>query len=1009
MPTTNKLLTVLSDAEQFALYGLPDFDAEQRLHYLSLSDAERALACSRPGLPAQVYCAVQIGYFKAKHAFFRFTWDDASDDRAFVLTRYFHNQAFEPHAVTQHEHYTQRARIAALFGYRLWSADCLPLLAQQAAQIVRRDVTPGFIVAELIAWLNEHQIVRPGYTTLQEVISEALSAERRRLGDLLDGTLDDAAKAALAQLLVRDDTLSELAALKQDAKNFGWRQMAREREKRAQLEPLYRIAKELLPRLAISQQNLLYYASLANFYTVYDLRRLQPEQTRLYLLCYAWQRYRQLTDNLVDALGYHTKQLEDESKARANRHFVAEQVRRQQETPQVGRLLLLYVDETVADATPFGDVRRRAFRILPKEALESAGRRLVRKPASQLALRWQAVDGLADRVRRHLRPLYGALDFASVASDHPWLAALAWAKGVFAKSQRLSQRPLAECIGATLPQRLGPYLLIADADGKPTGVHADRYEFWLYRQIRKRLQSGELYLDDSLQHRCFTDELVSLDEKADVLAQMDLPWLRRPIEEQLDALAVELRAQWLAFNRELRQGKLKHLDYDRQSKTLTWRRPKADRDAAQQNRFYERLSFCDVADVFRFVNEQCRFLSALTPLQPRYAKQVADADSLMAVILAQAMNHGNVIMARTSDIPYHVLEATYQQYLRQASLQAANDRISNGIAGLPIFPHYAFDADALYGSVDGQKFGMARPTVKARHSRKYFGRGKGVVAYTLLCNHIPLQGWLIGAHEYEAHHVFDIWYRNTSDVVPTAITGDMHSVNKANFALLHWFGLGFEPRFTDLAEQLKHLYCADDPARYEKCLIRPVGRIDRQAIVDEKANIDRIVATLGLKEMTQGTLIRKLCTYTPPNPTRRAIFEFDKLIRSLYTLRYLRDPKLQRTVHHSQNRIESYHQLRSAIAQVGGKKELTGRTDIEIEISNQCARLVANVIIYYNSAILSRLLGKYEAGRNAKALALLKKTSPAAWRHVHLNGHYTFRGKGQLIDLDAIVAVLDLG
>jgi hypothetical protein len=28
------------------------------------------------------------------------------------------------------------------------------------------------------------------------------------------------------------------------------------------------------------------------------------------------------------------------------------------------------------------------------------------------------------------------------------------------------------------------------------------------------------------------------------------------------------------------------------------------------------------------------------------------------------------------------------------------------------------------------------------------------------------------------------------------------------------------------------------------------------------------------------------------------------------------------------------HQLRSAIAQVGGKKELTGRTDIEIEISN---------------------------------------------------------------------------
>jgi len=89
-----------------------------------------------------------------------------------------------------------------------------------------------------------------------------------------------------------------------------------------------------------------------------------------------------------------------------------------------------------------------------------------------------------------------------------------------------------------------------------------------------------------------------------------------------------------------------------------------------------------IADIFRFVNEHCHFLSELTPLQPRYAKKVADEDSLMAVIIAQALNHGNLSMADTSDIPYHVLEATYQQYLRLSTLQASNDRISNFIAGL---------------------------------------------------------------------------------------------------------------------------------------------------------------------------------------------------------------------------------------------------------------------------------------------------------------------------------------
>jgi TnpA family transposase len=1008
MTAKSERLTVLSDAEQEALYGLPDFDDAQRLEYLALTETELALASCQPRLHAQVYCVLQIGYFKAKHAFFRFDWNEVEDDCAFVLSRYFHGETFERKPITKHEHYAQRERVAELFGYRLRTGDFLPQLGQQAMQIVRRDVTPGFVAAELIVWLNEHKIIRPGYTTLQELVSETLSAERRRLGGLLAEVLDDAAKAALAQLLVRDDTLSQLAALRQDAKDFGWRQMIREREKRALLEPLHGIAKALLPKLGVSQQNLLYYASLANFYTVHDLRNLTANQTYLYLLCYAWQRYRQLSDNLADALDYHMKRVEEETKAIADQQFTKAYANQQRESPRVGRLLLLYVDEALDDFTPFGSIRRQAFTIIPKEALLLVGKRLCERPVSQIDLRWQAVDKLAGRFKRQLRLLAMELEFSSVAAHNPWLAALHWMKGVFAKQQRLSQRPLAECPAATLPKRLRPYLLTFDADGKPTGLHADRYEFWLYRQIRKRFKSGEIYLDDSLQHRHFSDELVSMDEKADAIAQMDIPFLRQPVDAQLDALTAELRAQWLAFNRELKQGKLTHLDYDKDTQTLTWRKPKGENQTAREQALYEQLPYCDVADVFRFVNGRCQFLSALTPLQPRYAKKVADADSLMAVIIAQAMNHGNQVMARTSDIPYHVLETTYQQYLRQASLHAANDCISNAIAALPIFPYYSFDLNALYGAVDGQKFGVERPTVKARYSRKYFGRGKGVVAYTLLCNHVPLNGYLIGAHEYEGHHVFDIWYRNTSDIVPTAITGDMHSVNKANFAILHWFGLRFEPRFTDLDDQLAELYCADDPAQYEKCLIQPVGRIDQQLIISEKPNIDQIVATLGLKEMTQRTLIRKLCTYTAPNPTRRAIFEFDKLVRSTYTLRYLRDPQLERNVHRSQNRIESYHQLRSTIAQVGGKKELTGRTDIEIEISNQCARLIANAIIFYNSAILSRLLTKYEASDNARALAQITQMSPAAWRHILLNGHYTFQSDGKMIDLDALVAGLKL-
>jgi len=79
------------------------------------------------------------------------------------------------------------------------------------------------------------------------------------------------------------------------------------------------------------------------------------------------------------------------------------------------------------------------------------------------------------------------------------------------------------------------------------------------------------------------------------------------------------------------------------------------------------------------------------------------------------------------------------------------------------------------------------------------------------------------------------------------------------------------------------------------------------------------------------------------------------------------------------NRVEAYHQLRSAISQVGGKKQLIGRTDLDVAITNQCGRLIANIIIAYNSILLSALLERYRADGNQKAILLLQKISPVAY------------------------------
>jgi hypothetical protein len=71
--------------------------------------------------------------------------------------------------------------------------------------------------------------------------------------------------------------------------------------------------------------------------------------------------------------------------------------------------------------------------------------------------------------------------------------------------------------------------------------------------------------------------------------------------------------------------------------------------------------------------------------------------------------------------------------------------------------------------------------------------------------------------------------------------------------------------------------------------------------------------------------------------------------------------------------------------------------------------LVSNAIVYYNSALLSRLLERLEAEGNAKGIEVLTRISPVAWQHILLNGHYTFQSNNEIIDLDALVAGLKLG
>jgi hypothetical protein len=64
----------------------------------------------------------------------------------------------------------------------------------------------------------------------------------------------------------------------------------------------------------ISTESGRYYAPLVKFYTVYKLQRMPESTTRLYLLCFAYHRFRQINDNLMEAFIHLVDQYEQQAK-----------------------------------------------------------------------------------------------------------------------------------------------------------------------------------------------------------------------------------------------------------------------------------------------------------------------------------------------------------------------------------------------------------------------------------------------------------------------------------------------------------------------------------------------------------------------------------------------------------------------------------------------------------------------------------------------------------------------
>ena len=996
---TEKRIKILTETEIAELFGPPILSLNDQRFFFTLNDAELA-ECNRiRERDHRCMFVVLLGYFKVKPIMLSTGYHQITQDLKYVCSETLPGPGFRPFNLTQKARVRIYQRIFKLTGHQRWlNKSHSSALAKDLKEHARAWGQPRSLFDRAIEYLSAQKIAIPGYTVLQDLISDVVGVTNDQIVRKLEGLISADLALMLSELVSGNNSLT-LRQLRQSARNFTGTELEKELAVHSYIQPWMPEVNEVLSALSLSSKNQQHFAERVNYYGA-KLQRQSIGNRRLYLLCYLQTRWVQALERIADGFVHHVRQIKQKAKVYAQEAIYQDWQNAATNVSKAAEVLHLFIDDRIDQEQPFGAVKQQALKLLAAKELESVCLFLNEQKRSVEEAMWQYYDQRDSLREGLLRQLFLCLRFEGSEGTLRLAAELGQAQLDLSAQRIISE----ENIDSRLPSKK-QLSFLQDEDGN---FNPSRYEWYLYLQIPDRL-NGQLTLPNVIKYRALDADLVGRErwrkDKAKLLEQTQLPKLVAEPNKLIEQMSGDLEIRLHEVGEYLERDDNRNIILRNPKGKRLWRLPTASKKHLVNNPFFQQIPTTGVADVLRMVDRDTQFIDCFEHVLGSQPKSRVHEYDLLAILVGNATNQGIYGMAQVSDRTYDQLSTIQANYLRLETLNAANDNINNATAKLPIFKHYNIQEDVIHASADGQKFEARRETFKTRYSSKYFGTQKGVSAMSLIANHAAINARVIGANEHESHYIFDLLMNNSSEIIPDVLSTDTHGVNHVNFALLDLFGYSFAPRYAQVGRVINEMFDVKED-KDQRIQLRLKKAINTKRIMQHWDTIQRIAVSLKERKTTQATLVRKLSGYKKNHPLLEALTEYNRLVKANYLLNYIDDVSLRNYVQRALNRGEAYHQLRRAISNVNGD-QFRGSSDEEIQLWNECARLVTNAIIYFNSSILSQLLTSFEYHGDNKRVQIVKQASPVAWYNINLKGIYTFELSEKLPDLEELMRSIE--
>lgn len=868
-------------------------------------------------------------------------------------------------------------RIRHHLGFVRYDAPQRDRLLQHLTEMAQRLTRTAALREVAHDWLKQERIVRPGRTTIRDLLARAREVGLQNIFMILSRDLSLQQREEIDSLLVAASPGAENAAR---SRLEEFKAVARKESPEAllalldQLSEIRSLGLTAWPALADvhpAARRLL--AGWAYRYSIWNLRRFSAAKRSAIVICFLQAARAEMTDSIVEMQDKLITSIHNKARKRYEDLLRATEEARSRAVEVLEEMGNVVLDDSIPDH----EVREAIFKLLSAEdvgrLIEGCRNLRAGNDGSPLALihHWYGYTRKYSPALLEKTPL-------QFAEGSPLGRAVIFLKDLNSgKGKSFSGAPF-----DFLPRRWMKHVVRKDVKGA-LALSRPHYEPALLTTLNERLKSGDVTVAHSRRWSDFEEYLIPRSlwaaKRAGHYTHLELPL---KADEYLDQLRERLHRVTTEVDRRVPQNKALAIDHAKGEFHLAALKASDKPDAVRDLKelIESRLPKIDLADVLIDIDNRTNFLRHFLP--PGADTPVRRRDALAAV-LAIGCNIGCQRMALASGLNVHEISLVADWYLTEETLKGASIDIVNFASRVPISRVYGRGATC---SADGMRFYVPVHILAADYSHVL--QGRGITLYTHTSdNFLRMHQQPIPCRLREAAFSLDGLMQHDTELDPKVCYTDTHGYTEVVMATAALLGYELAPRIKDIKDQT--LYKMERQQSYSN--LDPIlsGSIKSHLIRNAWDETVRVIASMEERIVSPSLVLHRLGSYARQNSVYQALSEIGRVQKTVHILKTLDDEDYRRRMSRELNKGEASHDL-SRFLSFGKEGALRGREFGDQVHTFSCLSILHNAVVAWNTIQIGKIVSDLRAEGQQLDDETLSHVTPLLRKHINPFGRYYF-------------------